>query len=105
MSPVRGAERGAVEALLADVVAIAVVTSSQADGPADPALVRDLLGLMPAEARLTALAGVGLAPAEASERPGITEGTARPTLKGGFQNTGVMRQSELSAHLARRAVR
>lgn len=103
--PVRAAERGAVEALLADVVAIAVVTSSQVDGPADPALVRDLLGLTLAEARLTALVGVGLAPREAGERLGITEGTARTTLKRVFQKTGVTRQSELSALLARMAVR
>ena len=103
--PVRAAERGAVEALLADVVAIAVVTSSQVDGPADPALVRDLLGLTLAEARLTALVGVGLAPREAGERLGITEETARTTLKRVFQKTGVTRQSELSALLARMAVR
>ena len=103
--PVRVADRGAVEALLTDVAAIAVVTSSQADGPADPALVRDLLGLTLAEARLTALVGVGLAPREASARLGITEETARTTLKRVFQKTGVTRQSELSALLARMAVR
>ncbi len=103
--PVRGADRGAVEALLADVAAIAVVMSSQVNGPADPALVRDLLGLTLAEARLTALVGVGLAPREASQRLGITEETARTTLKRVFQKTGVTRQSELSALLARMAVR
>lgn len=103
--PVRAPERGVVEALLADVVAIAVVTSSQVGGPADPALVRDLLGLTLAEARLTALVGVGLAPREAGERLGITEETARTTLKRVFQKTGVTRQSELSALLARMAVR
>lgn len=103
--PVRMADRGAVEALLADVVAIAVVTSSQVDGPADPALVRDLLGLTLAEARVTALVGMGLAPREAGERLGITEETARTTLKRVFQKTGLTRQSELSALLARMAVR
>lgn len=103
--PVRAAEGGVVEALLADVAAIAVVTSSQADAPADPALVRDLFGLTLAEARLTALVGVGLAPREAGERLGITEETARTTLKRVFQKTGVTRQSELSALLARMAVR
>lgn len=79
--------------------------SSQVNGPADPALVRDLLGLTLAEARLTALVGVGLAPREASQRLGITEETARTTLKRVFQKTGVTRQSELSALLARMAVR
>ncbi|RYE31012.1 MAG: helix-turn-helix transcriptional regulator [Hyphomicrobiales bacterium] len=103
--PVRGAERGVVESLLADVAAIAVVTSSQPGAPADPALVRDLLGLTLAEARLAALIGVGLAPREASERLGITEETARTTLKRVFQKTGVTRQSELSSLLARMAVR
>lgn len=103
--PVRAAEGRVVESLLADVAAIAVVTSSQAEAPADPALVRDLLGLTLAEARLTALVGVGLAPREAGERLGITEETARTTLKRVFQKTGVTRQSELSALLARMAVR
>jgi DNA-binding CsgD family transcriptional regulator len=48
---------------------------------------------------------VGLAPREASERLGITEETARTTLKRVFQKTGVTRQSELSALLARMAIR
>ncbi|WP_306224628.1 helix-turn-helix transcriptional regulator [Bosea beijingensis] len=53
----------------------------------------------------TRLVGLGLAPREASERLGITEETARATLKRAFQKTGVTRQSELSALLARVAVR
>lgn len=103
--PVRPAGGGAVETLLATTTAIAVVTSSEASGPADPALVRDLFGLTLAEARLAALVGNGLAPREAGERLGITEATARTTLKRVFQKTGATRQSELAALLARMVVR
>ena len=42
---------------------------------------------------------------EEAKRLGITEETARTTLKRVFQKTGVTRQSELSALLARMAVR
>ncbi len=103
--PVRPAGGGPVETLLAETVAIAVVTSSEADAPADPALVRDLFGLTLAEARLAALVGAGRPPRKAGEQLGITEATARTTLKRVFQKTGTTRQSELTALLARMVVR
>lgn len=103
--PVRPAGGGRIETLLADTVAIAVVTNSEADAPADPALVRDLFGLTLAEARLAALVGAGRRPREAGKQLGITEETARTTLKRVFQKTGITRQSELTALLARMVVR
>ncbi len=102
--PVRPAGGGAVETLLAETAAIAVVTKSEADAPADPTLVRDLFGLTLAEARLASLVGSGRAPREAGEQLGITEETARTTLKRVFQKTGTTRQSELTALLARMVV-
>ncbi len=75
--------------------AIVLVINPEAGGPADPALVRDVLGLTLGEARVAALVGSGFALREASERLGITEETARSVLKRVFSKTGVSRQSEL----------
>lgn len=57
--------------------------------------------LTPAEARLAGLVGSGVAPAEAAQRLGIAEQTARTALKHVFVKTGVARQSELAALLGR----
>jgi DNA-binding CsgD family transcriptional regulator len=46
-----------------------------------------------------------LPPREAANRLGITEDTARTTLKRVFGKTGVSRQSELAALLARLVLR
>lgn len=94
-----------VERMLSDTSVIAVVTSAQPGEPADPALVRDLFGLTLAEARIAALVGAGLAPRNASQALGISEETARTTLKRVFAKVGVSRQSELSALLARLVLR
>ena len=75
--------------------AIVLAIDPEANGPADPALVRDVLGLTLGEARMAALVGSGLAPREASKKLGITEETARSVLKHVFSRTGVSRQSEL----------
>ncbi len=103
--PVRAAPGESVERLLADVSAIAVVTSAQPNQPPDPALVRDLFGLTLAEARIAALVGAGLAPRNASLTLGISEETARTTLKRVFAKIGVSRQSELTALLTRLTLR
>lgn len=81
--------------------AIVLVINPEAGGPADPALVRDVLGLTLGEARVAALVGSGFAPREASERLGITEETARSVLKRVFSKTGVSRQSELVSLLSK----
>ena len=81
--------------------AIVLIVDSDPDEPADPALVRDLLGLTLSEAKVAALVGAGLAPKAAAAKLGISEETARTALKRVFSKTGVSRQSELSALLTR----
>lgn len=74
--------------------AIFVIDADSAAPPAASQLER-LLGLTPAEARLThALAG-GLSVEEAAERCSITVGTARTYLKQIFLKTETSRQAEL----------
>jgi DNA-binding CsgD family transcriptional regulator len=85
--------------------AIVLVINPEAGGPADPALVRDVLGLTLGEARVAALVGSGFAPREASERLGVTEETARSVLKRVFSKTGVSRQSELVLLLSKLVIR
>ena len=77
----------------------------EASDPADPAVVRDVLGLTLGEARMAALIGSGVAVGEASKKLGITEETARSVLKHVFSKTGVSRQSELVALLSRMVLR
>ena len=95
----------AEDRILAHARAIVLAIQPDADGPADPAQVRDLLGLTLGEARVAALVGSGLAPREAGEKLGITEETARTTLKRVFSKTGVSRQSELTALLTKLVLR
>jgi DNA-binding CsgD family transcriptional regulator len=81
--------------------AIVVVVEPKVDEPADPALVRDFLGLTLGEARVASLVGAGVAPKEASVRLGIAEDTVRNVLKRVFAKTGTGRQSELVALLTK----
>ncbi|WP_050425799.1 helix-turn-helix transcriptional regulator [Bradyrhizobium tropiciagri] len=90
--------------LLMDARAIVLAVDPLANAVADPAIVRDLLGLTLGEARVAALVGSGLSPPEAAERLGIAEGTARVVLKRVFSKVGVSRQSELAALLARMVI-
>ena len=85
--------------------AIVLVIDPQADAPADPAVVRDLLGVTLGEARVAALVGSGLTPKAAAERLGIAEETARVLLKRTFSKVGVSRQSELAALLTKLVLR
>ena len=85
--------------------AIVLVIDPEASGPADPALVRDVLGLTLGEARVAALVGAGLSPRESAEKLGIAEETARTVLKRVFSKTGVSRQSELTALLSKLVLR
>ena len=84
---------------------IVLVIEQKSGEPADPAAVRDLLGLTLGEARIAALVGSGLAPKEAAERLGIAEETARSVLKGVFGKVGVSRQGELVALLSKLVLR
>ena len=103
--PIRHSTGDRLEQLLAGVRAIVVVTESKAGAPADPAMVRDLLGLTLGEARVATLVGSGLAPRELAQKLGIAEETARTTLKRVFDKVGISRQSELVGLLTRLVLR
>lgn len=67
-------------------------------------IIEGLFDLTPAEARLAAMIAEGLPPRLAAQRLGVTEGTARTTLKRVLAKTGSRRQSDLVGML-RGAVR
>jgi len=90
---------------LVDAKMIVLAVDQQAHDPADPALVRDLLGLTLGEARVASLVGAGLPPREAAHQLGISEETARTSLKRVFAKVGVSRQSELAVMLTKLTVR
>jgi DNA-binding CsgD family transcriptional regulator len=103
--PVRSSLDSATTGFLTRGRAVVLVFDAAPDEPPDPALVRDLLGLTLGEARVAALVGSGLAPREAAEKLGITEGTARTVLKRVFAKVGVSRQSELTSLLTKLVLR
>jgi DNA-binding CsgD family transcriptional regulator len=103
--PVRMPSGHIVEHLLAGVQAAVVVIPFRSGERADPSIVRDLLGLTLAEARIASLVGSGFAPRQAATELGITEETARTTLKRVFDKVGVSRQSELAVLLTRLVLR
>lgn len=103
--PMRGGEDLEIEQFLTRARVIVLAIELKQGDPADPALVRDLLGLTLGEARVAALVAAGLPPREASEKLGIAEETTRTVLKRVFAKTGVSRQSELAALLSRLIVR
>jgi DNA-binding CsgD family transcriptional regulator len=86
---------------LAHARAIVLVIDIETGGPADPALIRDILGLTLGEARIASLVGIGLAPRDAASKLGISEETARTVLKRVFAKVGVSRQSELASLLTK----
>jgi DNA-binding CsgD family transcriptional regulator len=89
------------EQFLTHTRAMVLVIEPEAGEPADPAVVRDVLGSTLGEARVAALVAAGMAPRQAAERLGITEETARTVLKRIYRKVGVSRQSELTALLER----
>ncbi|MGY3452161.1 helix-turn-helix transcriptional regulator [Bradyrhizobium sp. USDA 4353] len=93
------------EKFLTHTRGIVLAIEQKLDEPADPAVVRDVLGLTLGEARIAALVGAGLPPREAAERLGIAEETARTVLKRVFSKVGVSRQSELVAVLTKLVLR
>jgi len=99
--PVPSGEQDPFARLLSDVRALVLVLRACPGEPPEPTLVRDLLELTLAEARVASLVGAGLRPREAARRLGVTEETARTALKRVFWKTGLSRQSELVALLAR----
>jgi DNA-binding CsgD family transcriptional regulator len=98
-------ERTVAHEFLTHARALVLVIDPGGHGPPDPSVVRDVLGLTLSEARVAALVGSGLGPAEAADRLGIAEETARTALKRVFSKVGVSRQNELSALLTRLTLR
>lgn len=102
--PVRAHENHAQQ-FLTHTRAIVLAIEQGLDEPADPAVVRDALGLTLGEARVAALVGSGLPPKEAADRLGIAEDTARNLLKRVFAKVNVSRQSELVGLLSKLVLR
>jgi DNA-binding CsgD family transcriptional regulator len=75
--------------------AIVVATPVAAGAGPDAGLIGGLFDLTPAEARLAALIVGGHPPREAASRLGVTEATARTTLKRILAKTGTRRQADL----------
>jgi DNA-binding CsgD family transcriptional regulator/PAS domain-containing protein len=99
------ASKNSENQFLVSARAIILLSDPVASGVADPALIRDVLGVTLGEARLASLIGAGISPKEAAERLGIAEETARSVLKRVFSKAGVSRQSELAALIARLATK
>jgi DNA-binding CsgD family transcriptional regulator len=93
--------RGVAHDVFSTAAAIVVATPVVPGAAPQPALVQGLYDLTPAEARIASLVASGQAPRDAARSLGITEETARTTLKRVFAKVGVSRQSELAALLAR----
>ena len=70
-------------------------------GPTDPEPLLRLMGLTPSEAALAALIGAGRTLAEAAAVRGITQNTARSTLKVVFSKLGLRRQADLAQIVTR----
>jgi DNA-binding CsgD family transcriptional regulator len=96
-----GPRGGVAEHFLTRTRSIVLVIEPKPNDPADPAIVRDLLGLTLGEARISALIAAGIAPRKVSEQLGITEETVRTVLKRVYAKVGVSRQNELTALLSR----
>ena len=102
--PLRTPLSPAVEQFLVRSQAIVLIIELKTGDPADPALVRDLLGLTLGEARVAALIAAGVSPRDAAARLGISEETSRTVLKRVFIKSGVSRQSELAALISKAAM-
>lgn len=91
LAPVRGRARDVFSFASAIVVATPVMAGA---GP-EAGLIGGLFDLTPAEARLAAAIAGGHTPREAAQRLGVTEATARTTLKRILAKTGSRRQADL----------
>ncbi|WP_332690394.1 helix-turn-helix transcriptional regulator [Bosea sp. (in: a-proteobacteria)] len=91
LSPVRGAAHD----VFARASTILVVTPVVLGDTPSAAVVQGLFDLTPAEAKLAALIAAGSRPRDAAATLGVTEETARTTLKRVMAKTGLHRQAEL----------
>ena len=76
-------------------VAVVFVSDPDQRLDVDPAAVKDLYGLTPAEAAVASLVGVGRPVLEAASRLGVQINTVRMQLKQVYAKTGARRQSAL----------
>jgi DNA-binding CsgD family transcriptional regulator len=81
--------------------ALLLLSELQAAPRLEPRLVARVFGLTRAEATLASLIGVGMAPADAAMRLGVSRETVRNQLKAVFSKTDTHRQSELVLLLSR----
>ncbi len=91
VAPVRGRARD----VFSFAGAIVVATPVAAGAAPDAGLIAGLFDLTPAEARLAAVIAGGHPPRDAALRLGVTEATARTTLKRILAKTGTRRQADL----------
>ncbi|MCR4520487.1 MULTISPECIES: helix-turn-helix transcriptional regulator [Bosea] len=91
VAPIRGRARDVFSFAGAIIVATPVAAGA---GP-DAGLIAGLFDLTPAEARLAAVIAGGHPPRDAASRLGVTEATARTTLKRILAKTGTRRQADL----------
>jgi len=84
-----------------EAAALVLFSDPVRTGGGNPTRALQLMGLTPAEARIAALVGSGLAPKEAAEKLGNTEGTVRAALTQIYQKLDIGRQSELAKIVAR----
>lgn len=91
VAPVRGRARD----IFSFAGAIVVATPVAAGAGPDAGLIAGLFDLTPAEARLAAAIAAGHPPRDAALRLGVTEATARTTLKRILAKTGTRRQADL----------
>ncbi len=106
---VLGLENSSLGAILGSLKptarAIVLVIDQNEAAPYDTGALSELFGLTPSEAKLAVQIATGVGPSAAAEKLGIKVGTVRTVLKKVFDKTGVTRQSELAAVLARVVLR
>jgi DNA-binding CsgD family transcriptional regulator len=87
--------KGAAHDVFASAVAILVATLVVPKDVPTANVVQGLFDLTPAEAKLATLVAAGYPPRDAAARLGVTEETARTTLKHVLAKTGLHRQADL----------
>jgi DNA-binding CsgD family transcriptional regulator len=96
--------RGAAHDLFSQATSLLVITPVDRSAVPTAEVLQGLFDLTPAEARLAGLVGQAKSPREAATILGVTEETARTTLKRVLAKTGVRRQAELVSLLGGAAI-
>lgn len=87
--------RGAAHDIFSQATAVLVATPVVCKDVPSAGIVQGLFDLTPAEAKLAALVAAGYPPRKASLKLGVSEETARTTLKRVLAKTGLHRQADL----------